>query len=275
MDNTTSISYCDKISLMMFGFGDSQKPNPETVQLVESVVLKQLREIVHEAAKNANRRSVKTIHPEDIIFLLRHDRHKMQRFVKYLDYKYVDVANINSNNCDSEVVANKKRKTLRAFIESIDETGELLDTDEFDTLKHDRAVRAERISSALDEDKYKEYAKARQASFFSKQFAQPNKFRLWVDPQHELNLTQGTIEILELLAYGIVGHITDMALILQQNMKRVTGDPLHMLTGSFYNSVMFNVPHISQTNLFHRKDLGSAAQAQSGQSPISVSEVRE
>lgn len=79
MMGTKKQTYYNEISMMMYGFGDSHEPNPETVRLVESTVLSQLRMIVNEALKYWDGVSLKG---ENLIFLLRHNKYKMQRFVR-------------------------------------------------------------------------------------------------------------------------------------------------------------------------------------------------
>nr|CAH7752159.1 unnamed protein product [Callosobruchus chinensis] len=49
MMESGKITYYSEISQMMFGFGDSHSPNPDTVRLVESILLQQLRTLVQEA----------------------------------------------------------------------------------------------------------------------------------------------------------------------------------------------------------------------------------
>lgn len=42
------------------------------------------------------------------------------------------------------------------------------------------------------------------------------RFNKWVDPQNYFSLSNGTLEILSFLAYGIVANLTDMALIIRE-----------------------------------------------------------
>lgn len=73
---------------MMHGFGDSSEPLDGSVKIIEDVVLQQMRAIVRKACEIADRRagSKKTniIQGEDLLFLLRKDKIKLQRLVKYL-----------------------------------------------------------------------------------------------------------------------------------------------------------------------------------------------
>lgn len=171
----TNPSFIEEISLMMHGFGDSPTPNLETVQLVESIVKRELREMLNDITAKRSERIYKVITSEDIIFYFRHNKHKIQRLMKYIHFKYVD-RKVESKFEPEYENKNKKSRTLytslKLFLEMIDETGELTDTNTFDVVKHLRNIRAEKISASLDEEKYIEYAKARNVSFSYQKYSQ-------------------------------------------------------------------------------------------------------
>jgi transcription initiation protein SPT3 len=95
----------------MFVFGEIQDPNHETVNLVEDIVRSQLIELVSrfllllsrgrlfllgplrdqifQARALANRRGARYLTAEDLIFLIRHDRGKVNRLRTYLSWKDV------------------------------------------------------------------------------------------------------------------------------------------------------------------------------------------
>lgn len=147
------------ICMMMYGFGDSHEPNPETVRLVENILQSQLKTIVNEAMKKGE--GNKVVRGEDLVFLLRHNKYKMQRFVRYVQHK----DSMKMKNLDTSVIdldPDKPPNSLLEFIESIDETGEFMDLSEIDETKVERMIRADRISRDLSEEKYIEFQKARQ-----------------------------------------------------------------------------------------------------------------
>lgn len=260
------ISYYNEISLMMFGFGDSHKPNPDTVRHVESIVLNQLRMIVQEALKYTND---KTVRAEELVFLMRKNKYKMRRFIKYLQNK--EARKTVNNLTTTGFVKEPQKNEIIEFIERIDETGELTDLSEFDQVKHERQLRADRISLALDEEKYMKFYKARCTSFKSKDMSQGKsleKLRLWVDPRKDVNFTSYALDVLAYYAYETVAQLIDYALLVRMDMKS-TLDPISNLRGSHYNSSMFNGEHrLSNTNPDYSK-------VYSGQPPISVGEIRE
>lgn len=94
----------------MFVFGEVQDPNPETVNLVEDIVRSQVIELVSnirvhacpsvllivlsflqiiQARALATRRGARYLSAEDLIFLIRHDRGKVNRLRTYLSWKDV------------------------------------------------------------------------------------------------------------------------------------------------------------------------------------------
>lgn len=179
----------EKIALMMYGFGDSSTPNPETVQLVESLVRKQLREMLVSITSTNTGKNYKIINSEDIIFYLRHNKEKVHRLVKYINFKYHDANQVQqqTNFSLKKTENNKLTNSVKQFIDLIDETGELSDLSSFDPVKHSRMLRAERISSSLDNEKYLEYVKARSVAFVHRKFKNVSvivSFLLFFIPNH-------------------------------------------------------------------------------------------
>ena len=73
----------------MFVFGEVIEPNPDTVNLVEDIVRSQLIELIVQARAQATRRGARYLGAEDLIFLIRHDRGKVNRLRTYLSWKDV------------------------------------------------------------------------------------------------------------------------------------------------------------------------------------------
>ncbi|KDN48007.1 hypothetical protein RSAG8_03023, partial [Rhizoctonia solani AG-8 WAC10335] len=81
--------YATEISQMMFVFGEVQDPLTETVNLVEDIVRGQVVEILIQARQLAARKGARNVSPEDLIFLIRYDRGKVNRLRTYLGWKDV------------------------------------------------------------------------------------------------------------------------------------------------------------------------------------------
>lgn len=268
------ISFYNEISLMMFGFGDSHKPNPGTVRFVESIVLKQMRMIVREALKYSENN---TLRGEELVFLMRHNKYKMRRFVRYLINKHTKnqlIHHAYSSEIDLELDESKRPKKLKnhliEFIERIDETGEFTDLCEFDEIKYERQLRADRISQALDEKKYLDFCKARCASFSNKDTVYKNleKLKLWIYPNDDIRFIESSLEVLAYYAYQTVAEIIDYALLVRMD-TRSNNDPLSHLAGSYYTATMFSGKHrFEESNPDYSRVLSS-------QPPISIAEIKE
>ncbi|KAL2629952.1 hypothetical protein R1flu_014638 [Riccia fluitans] len=70
------------LRLMMYGFGDDPDPLPETVTLVEDILLEYITDTIHKAQDVASRRGKLTT--EDVMFLVRKDARKFSRVKELL-----------------------------------------------------------------------------------------------------------------------------------------------------------------------------------------------
>lgn len=66
-----------ELRIMMYGFGDDPDPLPETVDLVEDIVVEYIADMVHKSQAVALRRGKLSI--EDILFCVRKDPRKFTR----------------------------------------------------------------------------------------------------------------------------------------------------------------------------------------------------
>ncbi|XP_010259361.1 PREDICTED: transcription initiation factor TFIID subunit 13-like [Nelumbo nucifera] len=67
---------------MMYGFGDDPNPLPETVTLVEDIVVEYVTDLVHKAQEIASKRG--KLLTEDFLFLIRKDSPKLHRCTELL-----------------------------------------------------------------------------------------------------------------------------------------------------------------------------------------------
>ncbi|KAJ6821037.1 transcription initiation factor TFIID subunit 13 [Iris pallida] len=67
---------------MMYGFGDDPNPLPETVTLVEDIVLEYITDLVHKAQDIASKRG--KLLTEDFLYLIRKDLPKLHRCTELL-----------------------------------------------------------------------------------------------------------------------------------------------------------------------------------------------
>ncbi|XP_036171939.1 transcription initiation protein SPT3 homolog isoform X2 [Myotis myotis] len=237
-----SASFASELQSMMFSLGDSRKPLYETAVLVEDVVHTQLINLLHQAAEVSQLRGARVISPEDLLFLMRKDKKKLRRLLKYMffrDYKSKIVKGIDEDDLLEDKLsgsnnANKRQKTAQDFLNSIDQTGELLamlEDDEIDEVKQERMERAERQTRIMDSAQYAEFCESRQLSFSKK----ASKFRDWLDcSSMEIKPNVIAMEILAYLAYETVAQLVDLALLVRQDMGTKAGDPFgHAISAAF------------------------------------------
>lgn len=222
--NQKVINYYDEIAKMLFGFGDYYKPNEDTVELVETIVLQQLRTIITEALKvkqsfteYISEVDSRSLRGEELVFLLRHNKKKMHRFIRHLQTKESN-KEIDKDGSIIEI-KHKQKHPLIEFIEYIDETGELTDLGDFDEIKHERALRANEVSIALDKKMYDEYHKARCTSFLP-QVSNYQKFQVWLDPSGEIQFTSVALQVLAYYGHETVAELADFAFQVRLDSKK-------------------------------------------------------
>ncbi|KAK9476040.1 transcription initiation factor IID, 18kD subunit-domain-containing protein [Lipomyces japonicus] len=81
--------YKPEIQQMMFVSGETNDPPVETTALIEDIVRSQVVEMLVQATAQAARRGSRSITVEDLIFLIRHDKAKVNRLRTYLSWKDV------------------------------------------------------------------------------------------------------------------------------------------------------------------------------------------
>ncbi|XP_045150787.1 transcription initiation protein SPT3 homolog isoform X2 [Echinops telfairi] len=236
------ISFAVELQSMMFSLGDARRPLHETAVLVEDVVHTQLINLLQQAAEISQLRGAKVISAEDLLFLMRKDKKKLRRLLKYMffrDYKSKIVKGIDEDELLEDKLTgssntNKRQKLAQEFLSSIDQTGELLamlEDDDVDEVKQERMERAERQTRMMDSAQYAEFCESRQLSFSKK----ASKFRDWLDCSSlEIKPNAVAMEILAYLAYETVAQLVDLALLVRQDTVTKAGDPFsHAISATF------------------------------------------
>ncbi|KAM4042666.1 transcription initiation protein SPT3 homolog isoform 1-T1 [Anomaloglossus baeobatrachus] len=252
-------SFVPELQSMMFSLGDARRPLLETAVLVEDIVHTQLINLLQQAADVSQMRGARVISAEDILFLMRRDKKKLKRLLRYMvfrDYKSKILKGIDEEDLEEKLAANtnanKRQKLAQDFLNSIDQTGELIalmEDDEIDEVKQERMERAEKQTRNMDSAQYAEFCESRQLSFSKK----ASKFRDWLDcSSMEIKPNAVAMEILTYLAYETVAQLVDLALLVKQDMSPKTSDPFsHALSATYIQS-----HHPSET-LFQNQPLKS------------------
>ncbi|XP_067401043.1 transcription initiation protein SPT3 homolog isoform X1 [Emydura macquarii macquarii] len=247
-----STSFTPELQSMMFSLGDARRPLHETAVLVEDIIHTQLINLLQQAAEVSQLRGARVISAEDLLFLMRKDKKKLRRLLKYMffrDYKSKIVKGIEEDDLLEDKFnsssVNKRQKLAQDFLNSIDQTGELLamfEDDEIDDVKQERMERAERQTRMMDSAQYAEFCESRQLSFSKK----ASKFRDWLDcSSMEIKPNAVAMEILAYLAYETVAQLVDLALLVKQDMAPKAGDPFsHAISATFIQYHNSAEPHL-------------------------------
>ncbi|CAH1799772.1 unnamed protein product [Owenia fusiformis] len=228
-----------EIQQMMFGFGDVKKPLAESANLVERIVRQQMITVLLEAVDVAVSRNARFVGIEDFLFLLRKDKVKLRRLIRYMDLKDLRTSLVKpgeeedvQEQGEGRPPIRKRKKLCFDFINSIDQTGELLSVFEdsgVDEIKHQRLLRAELASRTMENQEYVEFTQARQNNFFRKFKFQ--RFKDWVMTglTVEVKPNQLALEVLSYMAYETVAQIVDLSLIVKRDMSAKIDDPFEQL----------------------------------------------
>uniref|UniRef100_A0A7N6FEV3 SPT3 homolog, SAGA and STAGA complex component n=1 Tax=Anabas testudineus TaxID=64144 RepID=A0A7N6FEV3_ANATE len=226
----------------------ARRPLHETAALVEDIVHTQLITMLHQACEGAALRGSRVISAEDILFLMRRDKMKVLRLLKYLqfrDYKSKLLKTLEDEDTQQETDrwagtgGNQRRQRLaQDYLVWMDQTGELLslaERQEVDPVKQERMERLERQTRTMDPAQYSEFCESRQLSFAKK----GSKFRDWLDCSSlELKPNSIAMEILSYLAYETVAQIVDLSLLVKQEMTAKSNPISHVISASYihYNT---------------------------------------
>jgi len=235
--------YTPEISQMMFVFGEVQDPNIETVNLVEEIVRSQLIELIVQARGITARRGAKHLAAEDLIFLIRHDRAKVNRLRTYLSWKDVRKTAKNSDGdgggagevetledgADDKLGGKAQKINFKLPWEFTTVYSEVLkasraadeDEDEDDIEAHEASIlrlkEADDATRQMTREEYRHYSECRQASFT---YRKAKRFREFLNlpPHLDLRGTDDTADIVGFLAFEMVRSLTLAGLAVMKSL---------------------------------------------------------
>ncbi|KAK7696236.1 hypothetical protein QCA50_000889 [Cerrena zonata] len=226
---TREYKYSTEISQMMFVVGEVQEPMAETVNLVEDIVRSQIIELVIQARALASRRGARYLSAEDLIFLIRHDRAKVNRLRTYLSWKDVrkhakdsgadagagvEVETLE-DGADDKLASKAQKITIKLPWEIVNIYSDVLTTDdeedEDDLEAHEASIQrlkeADDATRDMTRAEYQHYSDCRQASFT---WRKAKRFREFLNlPTHlDLRANDDTVDIVGFLAFEMVRSLT-------------------------------------------------------------------
>ncbi|KAK2465972.1 hypothetical protein APHAL10511_001613 [Amanita phalloides] len=242
---TRDYKYTQEISQMMFVFGEVQDPYPETVNLVEDIVRGQLIELIVQARALATRRGARYLSAEDLIFLVRHDREKVNRLRTYLSWKEVrkhakdpggdagGAAEVEAleDGADDKLTAKAQKIMIKMpweittiYSEVLRQSGHQSDDeeDEDDIEAHEASIQrlkeADDATRQMTREEYQHYSDCRQATFT---YRKAKRFREFLNlPAHlDLRASDDTVDIVGFLAFEMVRSLTLAGLAVKKSLE--------------------------------------------------------
>ncbi|CDK29191.1 unnamed protein product [Kuraishia capsulata CBS 1993] len=244
--------YRIEIQQMMFVSGESNDPPEITTSLIEDIVREQVIEIITQCTKTSSLRGVKSIAPEDVIFLIRHDKAKVNRLRTYLSWKDVrknardqesgdigtgndliddsagaNVAGTSSGAIDNKMLAKQKKSKIRLpwelqFMFSEQPLDDGKDDNNLDDGEREAAIAGLKRLKANDDrtknmtkKEYVHWSECRQASFT---FRKAKRFKDWCGLSSLVDSRphDDVIDILGFLTFEIVCSLTEEALKVKE-----------------------------------------------------------
>ncbi|KAG6861966.1 hypothetical protein C0995_009150 [Termitomyces sp. Mi166 len=245
ISTTRDYKYTQEISQMMFVFGEVQDPNLETVNLVEDIVRSQIIELIVQARALATRRGARYLSAEDLIFLIRHDRGKVNRLRTYLSWKDVrkhakdsggdggagvEVETLD-DGADDKLTAKAQKITIKLpweittiYSEVLRQSGHQSDDeeDEDDIEAHEASIQrlkeADDATRQMTREEYQHYSDCRQASFT---YRKAKRFREFLNlpPHLDLKANDDTVDIVGFLAFEMVRSLTIAGLSVKKSLE--------------------------------------------------------
>lgn len=229
----------------MFVFGEVQDPNMETINLVEDIVRSQIIELIVQARALATRRGARYLSAEDLIFLIRHDRGKVNRLRTYLSWKDVrkhakdsggdggggvEVETLE-DGADDKLTAKAQKITIKLpweittiYSEVLKNSGHQSDDeeDEDDIEAHEASIQrlkeADDATRQMTREEYQHYSDCRQASFT---YRKAKRFREFLNlpPHLDLKANDDTVDIVGFLAFEMVRSLTLAGLTVKKALE--------------------------------------------------------
>lgn len=242
---------------MMFVSGETNDPPVETTSLIEDIVRGQVIEILLQATKTAASRGTRSIVSEDVIFLIRHDKAKVNRLITYLSWKDVRkntkdqegggteglletdgaaaaavAPGANPASDQSKMMTRYKKLKIRLpweiqfmfseqHIETAEEAEEVDDEKKAATIASLKRLKmADDRTRNMTKEEYVHWSECRQASFT---FRKAKKFREWAQITQicESRPNDDVIDILGFLTFEIVCSLTEEAMAIKNAEEKL------------------------------------------------------
>ncbi|KAL7747528.1 Transcription initiation protein spt3 [Sorochytrium milnesiophthora] len=228
--------YQNELQQMMYVFGEVKEPLPEVTRLMEEIVRKHTIELIANAVTVARKRLSRYVMVDDVVFLIRQDRAKVNRVKDYLGWKDVrkNVKEDGGGGGADDImgdeegmqaeVAMKMKKRIRFSWEYVKEFSDLLEDDSEDEDEEDieayreslvRLKTADDMTRNMTAAEYIFYSECRTASFTHRK---SKRFREWTGMSSIVDSkpNDDIIDVFGFLAHEMVRKLTEKALLLKR-----------------------------------------------------------
>ncbi|KAK6461314.1 transcription initiation factor IID, 18kD subunit-domain-containing protein [Scheffersomyces coipomensis] len=247
--------YRIEIQQMMFVSGESNDPPVETTSIIEDIVRAQVIEILLQATRTASTRGTKSIAPEDVIFLIRHDKAKVNRLRTYLSWKDVrknakdqesggteslietdaaggPAAGAAQATDSSKMLSRYKKSKIRLpwelqfmfseqHLETAEESEQVDDEEKAATIASLKRLKmADDRTRNMTREEYVHWSECRQASFT---FRKAKRFREWSQMTQlcDSRPNDDVIDILGFMTFEIVCSLTEEAMQIKNSEEKL------------------------------------------------------
>lgn len=262
MSQPDKYKYRVEIQQMMFVLGESNDQPVETTSIIEDIVRGQVIDILMESTKLAGLRGTRSIIPEDVIFLIRHDKAKVNRLRTYLSWKDVRknakdqesggpesliendagaagaaTGGVPGASDTSKMLTKYKKSKIRLpwelqfmfseqHLETSEEAEQVDDDEKAATLASLKRLKmADDRTRNMTKEEYVHWSECRQASFT---FRKAKRFREWaqIGQLCESRPHDDVIDILGFLTFEMVCSLTEEAMEVK-NLEEKVFQKLH------------------------------------------------
>ncbi|CAG7815741.1 unnamed protein product, partial [Allacma fusca] len=204
---------------IMHAFGDSSDPIDASIEFMEMILRLELGGFLYLCDSAVAITGSKVLGLREAIFTMKNEKHRLLRLFKYFATKDHQNKLIRQNQLNSKMIFYKSYVLeIRSIIESMDETGEMLQLlmaeSGIETLKTEKALRADRLNLRTSLPLYVSYAKARSVSFARKLTLLQEWIRTHL--RSEFRLSQSFLEVMAFLTYELVAHVIDLTFLIRR-----------------------------------------------------------
>ncbi|CAG0920347.1 unnamed protein product [Notodromas monacha] len=197
-----------------------EKSIPESVKLVEEILMEQLKIILRKATECAIcRGSPGNLVAEDFVFLMRRNHGKLRRLLQYLAAREKVQATVPEQDAEVRGVLSDVLQFLENMEISL-YTVEKSYEDFVDEIKLERELRLEKLSRSLSSADYVKFTRARQVHFARTKELR-KVFDTWLNENLKVKVTlsAGATLILQYLAHETIALLMDYGFIVRRDQR--------------------------------------------------------